>query len=152
MMDILLGHLYKDRRQHPTRREVVGRLSLSLASLVIAGTSFTARATYVHMMVYLGGELALAFVMLLGALGTTLLIDTLANELLPHRRRLHALTSMRQYLWMANGLLHNLFAFLVLTSDLSVSLGGLLIVFGWCSFLLAFVDAAQEKTDQRCAP
>lgn len=151
-MDQLLGTFFQDRRSRPTRREVVARLVLSLLSIAVATLSLTATNTYTHLMLQVGGDVASIAVIVLGVLGLTLFIDTFANEVWPRRRRLPQVTALRTYLWMATGLLHELFAYLVFSAGLSRSLGTFLAIFGWGCFLLTFVDAAQEKTDQRCAP
>lgn len=136
----------KDRRQAPIRREVVGRIVLSLLSVVTAALALHVNATYTHMMIRIGGNLSGAAVLLLGTLGGILLVDTLSNEFLAVRL-FPALTCVRRYLWMGAGLLHSIFAYLVFTAGLSVSLGSYLAIYAWGCFLIAFVDAAQEKTD-----
>lgn len=151
-MDHLLGHLFDDRRRHPTRREVVARLVLSLLGIAVATLSVGAPNTYTHLMVQIGGEVATVAVVLLGALNVILFVDTCANELWPAKRQLPKVTPWRTSFWMASGLLHELFAYLVFSANLSRSLGTFLFIFGAGCFLLSFVDAAQEKSDMRCAP
>ena len=114
--------------------------------------SVYAPATFTYLMVELGGEAARAAITVLGFLGVVLLLDTVVNEVWPQRRRVPQLLAVRQWLWLVCGLLDNLFAYLTLATNLSTSLGVFLAIWGWGCFLLAFVDAAQEKTDQRCAP
>ena len=152
VMDHLLGTLFHDRRHHPTRREVVARLILSGLALAVAILANTAPGTFTYLMVELGGYGARAGVAALGFMGARLLIHTVANEIWPRRRHLPWLLSMRQWMWLACGLMENLFAYLTLATDLSLSLGVFLAIWGWGCFLLAFVDAAQEKTDRRCTP
>lgn len=150
-MDWLLGMAFKDRRIHPTRREVVARLLVSTLTIATALLAIAAPGTYTHLMVQIGGVVAQVFAGVLGAVGVTLFVDTFANEIWPSRRRMPRLTSVRQYLWLATGLMHMLFSFLVLTSALSLSLGVFLVIFALGCFALAFVDAAQEKTDTQCS-
>jgi hypothetical protein len=151
-MDQLLGHVFKDRRLHPTRREVVARVVLSCVSIATAFLATCIPATFTYAMVAAGGPLAPWGVVLIGAIGAVLLIDTIANEMAPRKRLIPPLTGFRQLLWMTLGLLHMLFAFIVFTANLSTSLGTYLVIFAWGCFLLAFVDAAQQKTDEQCDP
>lgn len=150
-MDQLLGSLFHDRAEHPRRREVVGRSVLSVANIAVALLSMMAAGTYTHAMLLIGGVLATVAVSLLGVFGALLLLDTVANEIWPARRRLPRLTPLRHWLWLGSGLLHNLFAYLVFTEELSRSLGVFLAIFGWGCLLLTFVDAVHEKAEQQCA-
>jgi hypothetical protein len=56
-MDQLLGHLFNDRRKHPTRREVIGRLVLAACAMATGGLT-SAEGTNTHLMILAGGMLA----------------------------------------------------------------------------------------------
>lgn len=141
--------IWQDER-HPPRKEIVARLLLSALAMVTASFSVTAPNTFVYKMVVAGGLPALLSVIAMGVTGCLLMADTIINEMLPQRYSFPWARSYRQGMWMALGCVQMLFAYLVFTNSLSVSLGAYLILYGLGSFTLAFVDAAAEKMHRQC--
>ena len=148
-MKNLFTTIWQDRR-HPPRKEIVAQLMLSVIGFATSTLALTATATFTHRMIVEGGVIAYGCAVAMGGLGLLLLCDTFVNDILPRKYHLLWIRHRRQHMWMALGLLFVLFAYLVFTAHLSVSLGTYLVVYALGSFMVAFVDAATEKMeDQR---
>lgn len=138
-----------DRRTRPPRKEVVARVVLSILGLATSALSLSAKATFTHAMLVAGGWPARASIIVMGVLGVVLLTETMLNDVLPSQFSFDWGRHHRQFMWMALGLIFELFAYQVFTASLSTSLGTYLVIYGFGSFLLAFIDAASEKMDRR---
>lgn len=148
-MTTLFTRIWQDEH-HPPKKEIVARLLLAMLAIVTSSFSLTAPNTFVYKMVDAGGPPAVVSIIGMGVLGCLLLADAIVNEILPQAYSFPWARSYRQPMWMALGLLQELFAYLVFTNSLSVSLGAYLVIYGLGGFMLAFVDAATEKMRRQC--
>ncbi len=147
-----------ERRQTPDfrygtniKREVVGRLLVAELAIATSFLALFSAQTSANQMLFFGGQWSYVGAVLIGLLGILLFCDAVINDLMTPRFLFQWVKGHRQGLWMALGLLFVLFGYLVWTTpSLSAALGVYMFCFAGGAFLLAFVDAATEKTESQC--